>query len=120
MRISPPIVAIYSGCTSERATGVIEKLCLRNCEPAAQLISGIWFQDDRDLLAVRLAFDQGIEFCDDLVLVSPEQKSPIDAFVAEHGFQRRITCDDLLAVRFHDTDDKRAFEEELGIPKRTR
>lgn len=115
--IIPPPVVVYGGCTYERAIDIIHGLRLQNCEAMPRPVSGIWFYQEKDLLLFMFEFGEVVEFEDHLAMIFPEQQEATDAFVSEYDMESRIARSDLLAVRFWDLADRRAFEEGLGLSR---
>lgn len=113
--MSHPTVALYGGCTYERAMDIIWDHRLRHCEPAPLLVTGIWFEQEKDLLMFKLEVGEVIKIEDDFVIVGPDQRETAEAFISYYCLESRIAKADLLAVRFWDIGDRQAFEEELDL-----
>ncbi|WP_230534166.1 hypothetical protein [Microvirga roseola] len=117
MTIRPPILVIYGGCTSERAIDIIWDHHLRNCELLSRPISGIWFNQDKDLFAFKLAFSGDVEFDHHLAIVFAGQQEAADAFISDYAMESRVKRTDLLGVLFWDRKDQRTFEEGIGLSR---
>ena len=117
MKISHPVLVIYGGCTPERAIDIIWDHHLRNCELLSRPISGIWFEQDKDLVAFKLAFGEDVAFDDHLAIVSADQQEAVDAFISDYAIVSRVKRTDLLGVQFWDRQDQRIFEEGLGLSR---
>lgn len=114
MRILPPACVVY-GCTFEQASNVVHVCGLRNCEPETYPVYGIWFSQESDLIAFMLRYREQVDFEDQLAIVLPRQREAVEAFISEYEMENRITRSDLIAVRFWDTEDRKAFEAALGL-----
>jgi hypothetical protein len=114
MRISPPKITLYDGCTYEQALSIISDRKLRQCEAAPNPIIAISFHDDAALVAFKFWFYEATVFEDETALVSPAETRVVEAYISENNLESSITRTDLLAMRFYDTDDERAFEAEAG------
>jgi hypothetical protein len=115
MKNSPPKVVLYDGCTYERALTIIVDRKLRHCEAAPIPVVAICFDDDAACLAFKFWFYETTVFQDETALVSPAETRAVEAYISENNLGSRITRTDLLAMRFYDTDDERAFEAESGF-----
>ena len=115
MKIRPPVLAIYSGCTAERAINIIWDRRFRNCELLSRPIIGIWFDQDKDLVAFKLAFGEEVTFHDHLAIAFSEQHEAVGTFISDYAMESRVTRADLLGVQFWDREDQRAFEDELNL-----
>jgi predicted P-loop ATPase/GTPase len=114
MTILPPKVTLYDGCTYEQALTIISDRKLRQCEAAPNPVVAICFDDDAARLAFKFWFYETTVFQDETALVSPAETRAVEVYILENELESRITRYDLLAVRFWDTEDQRAFEAELG------
>jgi predicted P-loop ATPase/GTPase len=119
MRKSPPKVILYDGCTYERALTIIVDRKLRHCEAAPIPVVAICFNDDAARLVFKIRFYEATVFQDETALVSPAETRAVEAYITENNLESRITRTDLLAMRFYDTDDERAFEAESGFTTAT-
>jgi hypothetical protein len=115
MTISPPKVTLYDGCTYEQALIIISDRKLRQCEAAPNPVLAIRFQEDAALVAFKFLFHEETVFQDETALVSPAEIGAVEAYISENNLESHIARTDLLAVRFYDTDDERAFEAEAGF-----
>ncbi|QRM31090.1 hypothetical protein [Microvirga sp. VF16] len=115
MTIRPPTFVIYGGCTAERAINIIWDRRLRNCELLSRPICGIWFGQDKDLIAFKLAFGEDIAFHDHLAIVFSEQQKAVGAFISDHEMENRVTRADLLGIQFWDREDQWVFEKALDV-----
>jgi predicted P-loop ATPase/GTPase len=115
MTISPPKITLYDGCTYEQALTIISDHKLRQCEAAPNPVVAICFRDDAALLAFKFWFYEATVFQDETALVSPAETRAVEAYISENNLESCITRTDLLAMRFYDTDDQRAFEAVSGF-----
>ncbi|MPR12378.1 hypothetical protein [Microvirga tunisiensis] len=115
MKISPPKITLYDRCTYEQALTIISDRKLRQCEAAPNPIIAISFLDDAALVAFKFWFYEATVFQDETALVSPAETRAVEAYISENNLGSRITRTNLLAVRFYDTDDERAFEADSGF-----
>ncbi len=110
-----PKITLYDGCTYEQALAVIWSRKLSECEVAPNPGASIRFHDDAALLAFNFQFYETTVFLDETALVSPAEPRAFEAYISENNLESSVTRTDLLAMRFYDTDDQRAFEAEAGF-----
>jgi hypothetical protein len=115
MTISHPKITLYDGCTYEQALTIISDRKLRQCEAAPNSVVAICFSDDAALVAFKIQFYETTVFQDETALVSPAEIRAVEAYISENNLESHIARTDLLAVRFYDTDDERAFEAESSF-----
>jgi hypothetical protein len=106
---------VYYGQTLDQAIDIICRRKLLNCKPEGQPIQGLLFQDENDLIACALVFNDDIEIEGALVIMPPALRSEVEALVEQMSMEDHVQWVELLGVQFWDSDDERAFNEELNI-----
>jgi hypothetical protein len=104
---------IIYGQTIHRALDIICRRKLLGCEPESQPVQGLLFQDENDLIACALTFNGDIEIEGALVIMSPALRSEVEALVEQMSMEDRVAWIELLGMRFWNSNDERAFNEEL-------
>ena len=104
---------VYYGQTLDQAINIICRRKLLNCEPENQPVQGLIFQDENDLIACALVFNDDIEIEGKLVIVPSALRSKVDDLIEQMSMEDRVEWIDLLGMRFWDSDDEGAFNEEL-------
>jgi S-adenosylmethionine:tRNA-ribosyltransferase-isomerase (queuine synthetase) len=104
---------VYYGQTLDQAINIICRRKLLNCEPENQPIQGLIFQDENDLIACALVFNDSIEIEGKLVIMPTALRSKVEDLIDQMSMEDRVDWIDLLGVRFWDSNDERAFNEEL-------
>jgi hypothetical protein len=112
MKIHTPKL-VYYGQMYEQAFDIICRRKLLGCEPARQPIDGLLFQDENDLIACALVFSESVEIEGNLVIVPAAQKSEVGRLIEQMSMEDRVEWVELLGMWFWDSDDERAFNEEL-------
>jgi hypothetical protein len=114
MKYRTPKLVIYSQ-TYHQAIDIICRRKLLNCEPESQAIQGLLFQDQSDLIACALVFNGDIEIDGNLVITPPASRSEFEDLVEQMSMEDRVQWIELLGMRFWDSHDERAFNEELDV-----
>jgi hypothetical protein len=112
MKYRTPKLVIYSQ-TYHRATDIICRRKLLNCEPESHPVQELLFQDENDLIACALVFNYDIEIEGTLLIMPPALRSEVEDLVEQMSMEDRVAWIELLGMRFWDSDDERAFNEEL-------
>jgi hypothetical protein len=112
MKYRTPKLAIYSQ-TYHQAIDIICRRKLLNCEPESHPVQGLLFQDENDLIACALVFNYDIEIEGTLLIMPPALRSEVEDLVEQMSMEDRVAWIELLGMRFWDSDDERAFNEEL-------
>ena len=99
--------------TIHQALDIICRRKLLNCEPESQPVQGLLFQDENDLIACALVFNDDIEIEGNLVIMPPALRSEVEDLVEQMSMEDRVQWIELLGMRFWDSDEERAFNEEL-------
>lgn len=105
-------LVIY-GQTYHQAIDIICRRKLLNCDPESHPVQGLLFQDQNDLVACALAFNDSIEIEGSLVIMPPALRSKVEDLIEQMSMENRVEWVELLGMRFWDSDDERAFNEEL-------
>jgi hypothetical protein len=117
MKISPPALVVYA-CGYDQVFDIIWRNRLRQCEPVASPLNGIWFEDDTDRFAFTLAFRGEVECEGNLAIIFSDQQDAVEKFIARMQMEARIQRHDLIGVWFWDTKDQSVMEAELGFEPR--
>jgi hypothetical protein len=112
MKYRTPKLAIYSQ-TYHQAIDIICRRKLLNCEPESHPVQELLFQDENDLIACALVFNYDIEIEGTLLIMPPALRSEVEDLVEQMSMEDRVAWIELLGMRFWDSDDERAFNEEL-------
>jgi hypothetical protein len=112
MKYRTPKLVIYSQ-TYHRAIDIICRRKLLNCEPESHPVQGLLFQDENDLIACALVFNYDIEIEGTLLIMPPALRSEVEDLVEQMSMEDGVAWIELLGMRFWDSDDERAFNEEL-------
>jgi hypothetical protein len=104
---------VYYGQTYEQALDIICRRKLLGCEPAPQPVDGLLVQDENDLIACTLIFSESIEIEGNLVIMPSSLRCEVEGLVEQLSMEDRVEWVELLGVWFWDSDDERAFNEEL-------
>ena len=112
MKYRTPKLVIY-GQTYHQAFDIICRRKLLNCEPESQPVQGLLFQDENDLIAFALVFNDSIDIDGSLAIVPAALRSEVDALVEQMSMEHRVAWIELLGMRFWDSYDEHAFNEEL-------
>lgn len=104
---------VYYGQTLDQANDIICRRKLLSCEPESQPVQGLLLQDENDLIACALVFNGDIEIEGKLVIVPSSLRSKVDDLIEQIDMENRVEWIELLGMRFWDSDDERAFNEEL-------
>ena len=112
MKYCTPKLVIYDQ-TYHQAIDIICRRKLLNCEPESHPVQGLLFQDENDLIVCALVFNDNIEIDGNLVIMPPALRSEFEDLVEQMSMEDRVQWIGLLGMRFWDSDDERAFNEEL-------
>jgi hypothetical protein len=112
MKYRTPKLAIYSQ-TYHQAIDIICRRKLLNCEPESHPVQELLFQDENDLIACALVFNYDIEIEGTLLIMPPALRSEVEDLVEQMSMEDGVAWIELLGMRFWDSDDERAFNEEL-------
>ncbi|WP_262266037.1 hypothetical protein [Microvirga yunnanensis] len=69
--------------------------------------------DQNDLIACALVFNDDIEIEGKLVIVPSALRGMVDDLIEQMSMEDPVEWIELLGMRFWDSDDERAFNEEL-------
>jgi hypothetical protein len=117
MKYHTPKLIIY-GQTYHQALDIICRRKLLNCEPESQPIQGLLFQDENNLIACALVFNDSIEILENLAIVPAAQKSEVEDLIEQMSMDSRVEWIELLGMWFWDSDVELAFSEELDALQR--
>jgi hypothetical protein len=106
---------VYYGQTLGQAIKIICRRKLPNCEPENQPVQGLLFQDQNDLIACALVFNDSIEIEGKLVIMPSSLRSKVEDLVEQMSMEDRVEWIELLGMWFWDSDDERTFNEELDV-----
>jgi hypothetical protein len=112
MKYRTPKLVIY-GRTIHLAFDIICRRKRLNCEPESRPIQGLLLHDQNDLITCALVFNDEIEIEGNLVIMPPVLRDEVEDLVQQMSMEDRIEWVELLGMRFWDSDDERAFNEEL-------
>jgi hypothetical protein len=112
MKYRTPKLVIY-GQTYHQATAIICRRKLLKCEPESHPVQGLLLHDQNDLITCALVFNDSIEIEGSLVIMPPALRSKVEDLIEQMSMEGRVEWIELLGMRFWDSDDERAFNEEL-------
>lgn len=112
MKYCTPKLVIY-GQTYHQAVDIVCRRKLLNCEPESHPVDGLLLHDQNDLIACALVFNDDIEIEGNLVIVPAALKCEVNDLIEQMSMEDSVEWVELLGMRFWDSDDERAFNEEL-------
>jgi hypothetical protein len=112
MKYCTPKLVIY-GQTYHQAVDIVCRRKLLNCEPESHPVHGLLLHDQNDLIACALVFNDDIEIEGKLVIVPSALRSKVEDLIEQMSMEDRVEWVQLLGMRFWDSDDERALNEEL-------
>src|SRR5215218_6044158 len=91
---------VYYGQTLEQALDIICRRKLLNCEPENQPVQGLLFQDENDLVACALVFNESVEIEDRLVIMPSALRSEVEGLIEQMTMEDRVEWVELLGMQF--------------------
>jgi hypothetical protein len=112
MKYHTPKLVIY-GQTFHQALDIICRRKLLNCEPECRPVQGLLLHDQSDLITCALVFNDSIEIDGNLVIMPPALRDEVVDLVEQMSMEDRVEWIELLGMRFWNSADELAFNEEL-------